>query len=680
MRNVAPFALVLALFFTALGRDAVDDWVAETHLPNLLPDTSVEVRDRDNILLRAYTVEDGRWRLNVTPEQVDPRFVEMLIAYEDKRFFQHRGVDGWAVLRAGKQALTNGKVISGASTLTMQVARLLEQSGTGAWGGKLRQLRVALRLEQVLSKQEILQLYLTLAPYGGNIEGVRAASLSYFGKEPRRLTAAQSALLVALPQAPEARRPDVNLSAAIKARQIVLDRLKATQKVSVEEARTAHVEPISAQRRPFPAYAPHLSDRARRDAPETQVHHVTLLADLQRRAEALAKNSVQGKADNLSIAMVLADHTTGEILAHVGSGGYSDSEGRQGFIDMTRALRSPGSTLKPIVYALAFDQGLAHPATLINDRPVAFGSYAPQNFDGAFRGELRVDEALRQSLNIPVVLLTEELGPARLMAALSKAGVRAKVPGGAPGLAVALGGVGTSLEGLVQLYAGLAQGGKKQSLNWRIGSENEPQDRFLDRAAAWQVSHILAGLAPPSGASQMRLAYKTGTSYGHRDAWAIGFDGHYVAGVWIGRPDGTPVPGAFGGGLAAPILFELVGLLADEAVPLPPPPPETLLLETSELPGPLQRFKGRRAVFQVPPDAPKLAFPPDGARLALNDAGVIVKVRDGRAPFTWLANGAPILRSVQTREAQLPLFEQGFVQLSVIDKDGRAARATIRLD
>ncbi len=680
MRRFAPFALVLALFLTGLGRDAFDDWVRATDLPGLLPETSLEVRDRDGILLRAYTVEDGRWRLNVMPDQMDARFVEMLIAYEDKRFYQHKGVDGWAVLRAGKQALTQGKIVSGASTLTMQVARLLEQSGTGAWKGKLRQARVAMRLEQELSKQDILRLYLTLAPYGGNVEGARAASLSYFGKEPKRLTAAQSALLVALPQAPEARRPDANPVAAGAARQVVLDRLIATGVVSREEARTAYLEPILDRRLPFPRLAPHLSDRARVAAPERSVHRLTLDAMLQAKAEALAAASIRGKAENLSIAMILADHQSGEILAHVGSGGYSDREGRQGFIDMTRALRSPGSTLKPLVYGLAFDQGLAHPATIINDRPVAFGSYAPENFDGAFRGELRVDEALRLSLNIPVVLLTEELGPARLMQGLERAGVRAKVPGGAPGLAVALGGVGTSLEGLVQLYAGLAQGGTKQILNWQFGSSEKVEERFLSRASAWQVSHILAGLAPPTGAAQMRLAYKTGTSYGHRDAWAIGFDGRYVAGVWIGRPDGTPVPGAFGGELAAPILFELVGLVSDKAVPLPPPPPETLLLETAELPQPLRRFTGRRAVFEAAPDAPKLAFPPDGARLALSDAGLVVKVRDGRAPFTWMANGAPVLRSVQAREAQLPLLGEGFVQLSVIDSDGRAARATIRLD
>lgn len=680
MRRYAFFGLVLALFLSALAREKAQEWITATNLPSLLPETSVEVRDRDGVLLRAYTVENGRWRLDVKPNQVDQKFLEMLIAYEDKRFFTHKGVDGIAAMRAAKQALTNGKVVSGASTLTMQVARLLEQSGTGAWRGKLRQIRVALRLEQVLSKQDILRLYLTLAPYGGNIEGIRGATLSYFGKEPHRLTAADAAMLVALPQAPEARRPDKNLKAAQRARQVVLDRLIETGTVSEEEARTAHLEPISERRRPFPADAPHLADRAVSEAPEKTHHKLTLKSELQKRAQKLAAASVQPKENQLSIAMLLADHDTGEVLVHIGSGAYSDKEGRQGFIDMTRALRSPGSTLKPLVYGLAFDQGLAHPATLINDRPVAFGGYAPQNFDGSFRGELRIDEALRLSLNIPVVLLTEELGPARVMAALKKAGVETKVPGGAPGLAISLGGLGTSLEGLVQLYAGLAQGGSTQPLSWRYGERHGANDRFLSESAAWQVGHILAGLAPPAGAAQRRLAYKTGTSYGHRDAWALGFDGRYVAGVWIGRPDGTPVPGAFGGELAAPILFELVGLVSDTAVPLPAPPPETLLLETAALPQPLQRFTGRRAIFQAPPDAPKMAFPPDGARLALSGGRLIVKVRDGRPPFTWMANGAPVLRRVHTREAQLPLIEEGFVHLSVIDTDGRAARATIRLD
>lgn len=672
----ALFILAAALFAIGALHDAGVRWVARTDLPALLPQTSVEVVDRDGALLRAYMVADGRWRLAVSADAVDPRFVVMLLAYEDKRFWTHKGVDPIAVARAALQAARYGKVVSGASTLTMQVARLLEDSGTGAWGGKLRQMRVALALEQTLSKQDILGLYLTLAPYGGNLEGVRAATLSYFGKEPRRLTAAEAALLVALPQAPEARRPDQSLTGAIEARKRVLSRLVGVGVVAKEEVETAYLEPVSNLRRPFPRLAPHLADRAVAHDAGAPIHHLTIAKNVQEPAERLAERSVTGK---LSAAFILADHKSGEVLAYVGSAGYSNAAHRQGYVDMARAVRSPGSTLKPLVYALAFDQGLAHPATLIDDRPVAFGSYAPQNFDGAFRGELTVTDALRQSLNIPVVLLTEELGPARLTAAMRSAGMTPRVPGGRPGLAVALGGVGVTLEGLVGLYGGLAQGGQKQSLRWRKEPQQNQSPRFVSRASAWQVAHILAGIAPPPQAGQRRVAYKTGTSYGHRDAWAIGFDGRYVAGVWIGRADGTPVPGAFGGEVAAPVLFELLGLVSDKEVALPPPPPETLLLETALLPQPLQRFQGRKAVFRAPADAPKLAFPPDGARLVKGDGGLVVKLRDGAAPFTWLANGAPVLVGSQVREVHLPLSDTGFVDLSVIDALGRSAKATVEI-
>ncbi|MEM9579440.1 MAG: penicillin-binding protein 1C [Pseudomonadota bacterium] len=680
MRRYGWLILTLVLFTVAHLRDGVDRWVLRTQMPALVPDTAVEVRDRNGDLLRAYTVADGRWRLSIAPDAVDSRFIDMLIAYEDKRFYRHSGVDPIAITRAIAQAVRHGEVVSGGSTLTMQVARLLEESGTGAWRGKLRQIRVALALERMLSKQQILQLYLTLAPYGGNIEGVRAASLSYFGKEPKRLTAAQAALLVALPQAPEARRPDRAFKVAQAARQRVLDRLHLAGVVADEEAQSAHLEAVPRQRKPFPRIAPHLADRATRDAPDSPVHHLSVDRSLQMQAESLAANAVRIAPDRLSVAMIVADHHTGEVMVHVGSSGYSDRAGRQGFIDMTRAIRSPGSTLKPLVYALAFDQGLAHPATLINDRPVAFGTYAPQNFDGTFRGELTVTEALQLSLNIPVVLLTDEIGPARLTAALRAAGMSPRVPGGKSGLAVALGGVGVTLEDLVTLYAGLAQNGEKQALSWRIGPKKNSGNAFVSRASAWQVGHILAGLAPPNGASKSRLAYKTGTSYGHRDAWAIGFDGRYAAGVWMGRADGTAVPGVFGGDLAAPLLFQLMDLVSSEVTPLAPPPPETLLLENALLPEPLQRFRGRNAVFKTPADAPKLAFPPDGARLVRVGDGVTVKLRDGAPPFTWLVNGTPVLTRSFQRETELPIADIGFVNVSVIDAQGRSAQTSIRLD
>jgi penicillin-binding protein 1C len=671
-------ALVLGL--AAFGRDRLDEWIDATQLPPLLSETSVEVRDRHGDLLRLYTVADGRWRLAVTPAQVDATYIDMLIAYEDKRFLFHAGVDLRAMARAVGQALWHGEVISGGSTLTMQVARLLEESGTGRWQGKLRQMRVALAMERRLSKDQILQLYLTHAPFGGNLEGIRAATLAWFGKEPARLTPAQSAMLVALPQSPEARRPDRNRSAAEAARDRVLERMIAQNALSEDTARAALSETVPHKRRAFPALAPHLSDLALSTAPEALRHDLTLDAGVQSRLETLAITALHGLPGDLSIAIVLADHTSGEILASVGSAGYDAGEKRQGFIDMTRAKRSPGSTLKPFVYAMGFDRGLAHPQTLIDDRPVAFGRYAPQNFDGAFRGELPVAEALRQSLNIPVVLLLDQIGPAHLMDLMRRAGTRPEMPGDQAGLAVALGGVGISLTELVQLYAMLGQGGTAQDLFWRAGSEHRKGAPVISRSAAWQIGDILAGLTPPAGAPSRRLAYKTGTSYGHRDTWAIGYDGQHVAGVWIGRPDGTPVPGAFGGDLAAPVLFEAFQRLKPEADPLPAPPPETLILSTAELPQPLRRFSGRNAVFKPAADAPKLIFPPDGATLAQMDGAVPVKVRDGTPPFSWVANGRVVQSGIYRREALLPDLGLGFSQLSVVDAEGRAARVTIRVE
>ena len=673
-------ALALALFSFALGRDALYRWVDATVLPVLVTETSTEMRDRNGELLRLYTVEDGRWRLSVSPDAVDRRYVEMLIGYEDKRFYRHAGVDPRAMLRAMGQALWHGEVVSGGSTLTMQAARLLEDSGTGRISGKLRQMRVALALERRFSKERILQLYLTRAPFGGNLEGVRAATLAYFGKEPGRLTAAEAALLVALPQSPEARRPDRDRAAAGDARDRVLLRLGRAGVLSESEITAAVSEPVPHARKPFPALAPHLTDLALAGNPVAQRHGLTIDRNLQKSLESLAKDSLRTLPEGVSVAVVLADHRSGEILASVGSASYGAGDGRQGYVDMTRALRSPGSTLKPLVYAMGFDRGLAHPQTLINDRPVAIGGYAPQNFDGAFRGELPVTDALRQSLNIPVILLLNEIGPAHLMDALRKAGVRAELPGDQAGLAVALGGIGVTLTDLVQLYAMLANEGRNRPLYWQDGPATLPVQEVISRSAAWQVGEILAGLAPPPGAPRGRIAYKTGTSYGHRDAWALGFDGAHVAGVWIGRADGTPVPGAFGGELAAPILFEAFQRLKPEADPLRPPPPETLIVSTAELPQPLKRFTGREAVFRPDEDAPKLIFPPAGARLPVEGAGLAVKLRGGTPPFTWLANGAAVLTGVHRRDTVLDGLSRGYSTLSVIDAEGRADRVTVWID
>ncbi|MCM2562583.1 penicillin-binding protein 1C [Lutimaribacter sp. EGI FJ00015] len=668
---------VLVLISAAAARDAFDRWVDATVLPPTLVAQSVEIRDRSGQLLRAYPVENGRWRLGARSDQVDPTYLEMLFAYEDRRFASHAGVDLLGLLRAAGQAVGHGRVVSGGSTLTMQVARLLENSGTGAWRGKLRQIRVALALERQIGKDEILSLYLTLAPFGGNIEGVRAATLAWFGKEPARLTPAQAALLIALPQSPEARRPDRHHRAATRARDRVLARMVGAGVLSPYAASAARSEPVPASRRPFPMLAPHLGDRLHMEDPTAPRHDVTVDAQVQRGMEDLARGAVAGQPARLSVAILVADHRTGEVLASVGSPDYA-AERRQGFVDMTRALRSPGSTLKPLIYALGFDQGLAHPQTLIADRPTDFGGYAPQNFDGGFRGELTVERALQLSLNVPAVAMMQAVGPARLVAAMERAGAQPVIPGGRPGLAVALGGVGVSLRDLVQIYAGIANGGRAVGLRSRDGPTKSR--RLTTARAAWSVGHVLAGLAPPPGSPNLRLAYKTGTSYGYRDAWAVGYDGRHVVGVWMGRADGTPVPGAFGGELAAPVLFRAFTRLKPRIDPLPPPPADALLVSTDRLPAPLQRFRGRDAAFAPDENAPKLAFPPDGARLALEGGNLVIKLRDGIAPFTVLANGNPMQTGARRREITLPAPGPGFVTLSVIDAHGRAARARIRVD
>jgi penicillin-binding protein 1C len=675
MRAAPVFGLVAGLWLAALARDATDRWVAATVLPPLGLETSVEVADRDGRLLRAYTVADGRWRLGVSPGDVDPAYVAMLVNYEDRRYYDHGGVDLRAMARAVGQAAWNGRVISGGSTLSMQVARLLEEGTTGEVSGKLRQMRVALALERRLGKDRIMGLYLNLAPFGGNLEGIRAATLSYFGKEPRRLTPAEAALLVALPQAPESRRPDRAPDRAEAARARVLDRAEQGGLIDADQARAARTEPVPRTRRDFPALAPHLADRVRAADPAAGRHVTTLDATLQASLEALAAEAVAGHGDRLQVALLVADHRSGEILASVGSADYR-ADARQGFVDMTTALRSPGSTLKPLVYALAFDDGLAHPETLIEDRPVTFSGYAPQNFDKTFHGMVRVREALQLSLNIPVVMLTDAMGPARLLAALRRTGLAPVVPGDQPGLAIALGGVGVTLQDMVQLYAMLARGGVALPLH-ATGGGSEGQ-RVVSATAAWQVGDILSGLAPPPGAPVNRLAYKTGTSYGHRDAWAIGFDGRHVVGVWLGRADGTSVPGAFGGDLAAPVLFKAFNRLKPRLDPLPPPPPSALLLSTAQLPTPLRQFRSRGAAF-APQDAPVVAFPPDGAQVELVPDGLLVRVQGGQAPFTWLADGMPLLTGARARATLLPMPGTGFVTLSVIDARGQAARVSVRL-
>jgi penicillin-binding protein 1C len=683
---------VLVLIAGAAGVGALIVRDVEAQLPPL-PDpatiaTSTVVLDHSGRLLRPFTIADGRWRLPVTKVEVDQRFLAMLMGYEDQRFLEHGGVDYWALLRAaGQFVMAGGRIVSGGSTLTMQVARLIQGEPTRGVEAKLSQILMAQKLEERFSKDQILTLYLMLAPYGGNLEGVRAASLAYFGKEPTRLTVAEAALLVALPQSPEARRPDRDPAAALAARNRVLDRLVSEGVLGAEEATAAKTEPVPTERRTFPMLAAHLARQAVEAHPTAATHTLTVDRDLQMSLESLARDRVAALGPKLSIAIVAADHRTGEILASVGSPGLLEEE-RAGHVDMTRAVRSPGSTLKPVIYGLAFEEGLAHPSSLIEDRPTGFGAYAPQNFDGQFRGTVTIREALTQSLNIPAIKVLDAVGPARLVARLKRAGIAPQLPElSAPGLAVGLGGVGITLRELVQLYAAIADGGT--ALTLRDGIDDAPYvpaaeagPPVLSPSAAWQVADILAGVLPPSNGSPGQIAYKTGTSYGYRDAWAIGFDGRDVIGVWIGRPDGTPVPGLSGITSAAPVLFEAFSRLGPKRAPLPRPPPGVLIASTSELPPPLRRFRRPDEAVAERDPGPQIAYPLEGVTVDLGiEAGdpspLVIKIRNGAPPFTFFANGVPVGRKPFDRSEMWQPDGPGFVTLSVVDSSGRSDRVTV---
>ncbi len=327
----------------------------------------------------------------------------------------------------------------------------------------------------------------------------------------------------------------------------MLDRAAALGVITAADASAGKAEPLPTVRRAFPMLAPQTADRVIRETPRQAAIRLTLDADLQGSLERLAKERAKAIGPEISVAILVADVKTGDVLASVGSAGLFD-EKRDGFVDMTRAVRSPGSTLKPFIYGLAFEAGLAHPETLVEDRPTAFAGYTPQNFDKTFQGTVTIRKALEMSLNVPAVQVLEAVGPARLVSRMKRAGVRPKLPDLAPaGLAVGLGGVGLTLRDLVTLYATIARGGQPLPLEERADAIRpaEPAKPLMDQKSAAYVTDILAG-TPGAARGDLRLAMKTGTSYGYRDAWAMGYDGRLAIGVWVGRPDGAPMPGLMG--------------------------------------------------------------------------------------------------------------------------------------
>lgn len=678
--------ILLSGLVVLAGLCGFDMLVDATVPPHTGIETSTLVLDRRDRLLRAFTVADGRWRLPLALDDVDPKFIAMLLAFEDRGFREHRGADFRALVRAGLQMVANGRIVSGGSTISMQLVRLLEGGNTRNARGKLRQILAAIALERRVGKEEILRAYLTLAPYGGNIEGVRAATLTWFDKEPKRLTNAEAALLVALPQSPEARRPDRDPAAARRARDRVLARARAAGVIGPAEEETARGVRVPTRRRAFPMLAAHLSERLLRDRPDVRLHRTNLDGELQRRLEHLAFERANALGSDLSIAILAAEHGSGEILASVGSARLLD-ERSDGFIDMTRAVRSPGSTLKPLIYGLAFERGLAHPESLIEDRQTGFSGYVPTNFDREFQGTVTVRRALQLSLNVPAVKVLEAVGPARLVSRMRRAGARPVLSDlSPPGLAIGLGGIGVRLTDLVGIFAAIARGGTPVTLRETRDDADYTggAKRVLDVRAAWYLGSILSGAPAPTNVTSGELAFKTGTSYGYRDAWALGFDGGRVVGVWVGRPDAAPVPGLVGIDAAAPILFDAFSVIG-ERVPLPAAPSGILIAATADLPPPLQRVRVTGAQDAAGVLGPEIAYPPDGARVELgghggSKAALVLKVRNGSPPFVWFANGAPVRREAFARTSRWAPDGPGFAILSVVDGRGLSSRVSVYLD
>lgn len=557
-RMAGSVLLCLLLFMLA-------DWWWPLPAPERV--RSVLILAQDRTPLRAFADSGGVWRYPVTLMEVSPLYVEALLTYEDRWFYQHPGINPFALVRAGWQWLRGGRVISGGSTLTMQVARILDPHERTV-SGKLRQVFRALQLEWHYSKTDILTFYLNLAPFGGPIEGVQTASFAWLHKPALALSHAEAALLAVLPQAPSRLRPDRSPELAQRYRDKVLKRMATLGVWSQETVADALVEPVMRLRFQQPMKAPLFAERmkARAFADNVSRLQTTLDANSQWALDNVLRARVNSLPEKASVGVIVVENKTGYVRAYAGSVDFNNAA-RFGHVDMVQAVRSPGSTLKPFLYGMALDDGLVHSASLLSDVPLKLNDYAPQNFFRHFSGAVSVAQALQQSLNVPAVDILQRLTPSGFVARLRHGGVVITFPQQTePNLSVILGGAGTTLEDLVRGFTALGRGGI--SIKPRFVADDPLEERrLLSEGAAWIVQETLRAIPPPEGSiNTAGVAWKTGTSYGFRDAWAIGVSDYYTVGVWTGRPDGTPLPGRLGVAAAGPILFDVFRALPQPSV------------------------------------------------------------------------------------------------------------------
>jgi len=524
---------------------------------------SQTILDREGNLLRAFLGKEDRWLLPVSLDEINPNLVNATIAIEDKRFRDHFGIDLQAVFRAISLNISNGKVISGASTLSMQVIRILE-GRKRTFANKIIETVHAIHLERLYTKDEILKLYFELAPYGGNIHGVKAASLRYFKKLPGDLNLSECALLAGLPQSPTRFRPDRHPQRAKKRRGRVLLRMLSNKFISISQYERSNDEPVIAGNYSSPFKAPHFTRFVRNNLKD-QTITTTLDPNMQHFAEGILRNTVdklspQGVTNG---AIVIIENKTGKIRAMVGSADFF-SEENFGQINGTLSKRCPGSALKPFTYAISFDKGLYTPRMLLADVPVQYSGYVPLNYDKKYRGPVTVREALVDSLNIPAVEVLNKIGYQNLYSFLKKTGITTlNKPPSHYGLALTLGSGGVTLLELTNAYASLARLGVFKPYSFAENENIADEKRVLSEGAAYLVSDILSDSIRFEETdihydkTDPKIAFKTGTSYGHRDAWTIGYNPEYTIGVWLGNFSGKPSKALVGLQAATPVVAKV---------------------------------------------------------------------------------------------------------------------------
>ncbi len=567
--------------------------IAAIPKPHLLDRTSFSpcYVDRHGQLLRLGLADDDRYRVFVPLDKISPEFVEMTLLHEDRYFHEHAGFNPLALLRAGvADARGQGKLL-GASTITMQLARLHYHLNTRTVTGKLLQIAAAIHLECHCSKREILEAYLNLAPYGRNIEGVGAASLIYFGKEPADLSSVEAMTLAVIPQSPAHRAPGkpAHEFALRQAREILLSQWL------IEHPNDARLRSILAMPlemklpRDLPFRAPHLVNEMvwRETTPRAETR-LALDLDLQDLLERQVSQYLATRATDgfKNASALLIDYSTMEVRAAVGSADFRrvDIDGQ---VDGLRAQRSPGSALKPFIYALALDEGLIHPNTLLKDAPESFDGYDPENFDHHFAGPIRATDALIESRNVPAVDLESRLDPQRnLYSLLADAGIRRLQPESHYGLTIALGSAEVSPEEIGTLYAMLANRGALRPLRLALDDPSGTIAPLLSPEASYLTLDMLKDAARPDDTNVPRLltetrpvAWKTGTSFSFRDAWTAGVFDHYVLVIWVGNFDGTSNPEFVGRTAAAPLFFHIIDALRAHD----PAPTQTCFTRTPDL-------------------------------------------------------------------------------------------------